>query len=96
MYPEDSFCDLPEITEEALVRELAATAGAAAADVGPFYKQYRCILGFVAQTSYVYVQPAVQFLRCSRPVSPRLKERAACVSAHTHLGVPRSASRPLR
>jgi hypothetical protein len=58
MYPgrEDSFCDLPEITEEALVRELAATAGAAAADVGPFYKQYRCILGFVAQTCYVYVQ----------------------------------------
>lgn len=52
---EDSFCDLPEITEEALTRELTATNGDAAADVGPFYKQYRCILGFVAQTCYVYV-----------------------------------------
>ena len=52
---EVSYCDLPEITEEALTRELTATNGAAAADVGPFYKQYRCIFGFVAQTCYVYV-----------------------------------------
>lgn len=51
---EDSFCDLPEITEDALTRELAETDGAAAVDV-PFHKQYRCILGFVAQTCYVYV-----------------------------------------
>jgi FHS family L-fucose permease-like MFS transporter len=50
-----SFCDLPEITEEALTRELVATGGEAAADVGPFYKQYRCIFGFVAQTCYVCV-----------------------------------------
>jgi len=53
------FCDLPEITEEALTRELAAANGAAAADVGPFYKQYRCILGFVAQTCYVGAQVGV-------------------------------------
>jgi hypothetical protein len=52
---DDSFCDLPEITEEALTRELTATNGAAAADVGPFHKQYRCILGFVTQSCYVYV-----------------------------------------
>ena len=50
-----SFCDLPEITEEALTRELVASGGEAAADVGPFYKQYRCIFGFVAQTCYVCV-----------------------------------------
>ena len=50
-----SYCDLPEITEEALTRELAATGGEAAADVGPFYKQYRCIFGFVAQMCYVCV-----------------------------------------
>ena len=50
-----SYCDLPEITEEALTRELAATGGEAAADVGPFYKQYHCIFGFVAQMCYVCV-----------------------------------------
>ncbi|KAI0247807.1 major facilitator superfamily domain-containing protein [Lactifluus subvellereus] len=53
------FCDLPEITEEALTRELAATDGAEAADVEPFYKQSRCILGFVAQTCYVGAQVGV-------------------------------------
>ncbi len=58
-----SFCDLPEITEEALTRELVASGGVEAADVGPFYKQYRCILGFVAQTCYVCV-PCSQSLVC--------------------------------
>ncbi|KAH9055454.1 MFS general substrate transporter [Lactarius vividus] len=53
------FCDLPEITEEALTRELVATSGEQAADVGPFYKQYRCIFGFVAQTCYVGAQVGV-------------------------------------
>ncbi|KAH9171191.1 MFS general substrate transporter [Lactarius sanguifluus] len=53
------FCDLPEITEEALTRELVATAGEQAADVGPFYKQYRCVFGFVAQTCYVGAQVGV-------------------------------------
>jgi len=53
------FCDLPEITEEALTRELAATGGEEAADVGPFYKQYHCIFGFVAQTCYVGAQVGV-------------------------------------
>jgi FHS family L-fucose permease-like MFS transporter len=53
------FCDLPEITEEALTRELVASEGEAAADVGPFYKQYHCIFGFVAQTCYVGAQVGV-------------------------------------
>lgn len=53
------YCDLPEITEEALTRELAATGGEEAADVGPFFKQYRCIFGFVAQTCYVGAQVGV-------------------------------------
>lgn len=73
-----SFCDLPEITEEALTRELAAANGAAAADVGPFYKQYRCILGFVAQTCYVYVH----LPSCPRPFPSRRAERELRVSTH--------------
>jgi MFS transporter, FHS family, L-fucose permease len=45
-----SFCDLPEITEDALMEEML---GAGLSEPGPFYKQYRCIFGFVAQTCYV-------------------------------------------
>jgi hypothetical protein len=45
-----SFCDLPEITEEALTKEINEDG---IKDVGPFYKQYRCIFGFVAQMAYV-------------------------------------------
>ncbi|KAI0267020.1 MFS general substrate transporter [Gloeopeniophorella convolvens] len=56
------FCDLPEITEDALTRELIAAGGADAADAGPFYKQYRCILGYVAQTCYVGAQVGVAAL----------------------------------
>jgi len=41
---------LPEITEEALTREIN---DAGIEDIGPFYKQYRCIFGFVAQMAYV-------------------------------------------
>lgn len=49
LYP--SFCHLPEITEEALTEEIQDIK-----DVDePFYKQYRCIFGWVAQTCYVYV-----------------------------------------
>lgn len=69
---EVSYCDLPEITEEALTRELTATNGAAAGDVGPFYKQYRCILSFVAQTCYVCVHSHSAPL--SIPVPQRLRE----------------------
>jgi len=76
---EVSFCDLPEITEEALTRELAVANGAAAAEVGPFSKQYRCILGFVAQTCYVYVH----LLFCLRPFPSRRAERELRVAAHT-------------
>ncbi|KAF9028117.1 MFS general substrate transporter [Hymenopellis radicata] len=51
------FCQLPEITEEALAEEIH--------DVGikndqeSFWKQYRCIFGFVAQTTYVGAQVGV-------------------------------------
>jgi hypothetical protein len=54
------FCDLPEITEEALTRKLAATAateGEAATVVGPSTsKQSRCILSLVTQTFCVYAR----------------------------------------
>ena len=46
-----SFCHLPEITEEALTEEMQ-TKGIKD-EVGPFWKQYRCIFGFIAQMSYV-------------------------------------------
>ena len=73
-----SYCDLPEITEEALTRELAATGGEAAADVGPFYKQYHCIFGFVAQMCYVCV-PLSQSLWC--PTTSGLNDDAFCSGA---------------
>ena len=50
----NSFCDLPEITEDALEKEMQDKG--VADDVGPFYKQYRCIFGWIAQTTYVYVR----------------------------------------
>ena len=55
----DSFCHLPEITEEALTEEMQQKG--IVEDVGPFYKQYRCIFGWVAQTTYVCV-PALQVI----------------------------------
>ncbi|KAA1475147.1 MFS general substrate transporter [Dentipellis sp. KUC8613] len=51
------FCELPEITEEALTQEIM-DAGVVD-DIGPFYKQYRCIFGFVAQMTYVGAQVGV-------------------------------------
>ncbi|KAI5118839.1 hypothetical protein M0805_006159 [Coniferiporia weirii] len=51
------FCHLPEITEEALTEELVAKG--ITEDVGPFYKQYRCIFGFIAQMSYTGAQVGV-------------------------------------
>lgn len=58
----NSFCDLPEITEDALAEEIdevGITDGQ-----GPFWQQYRCIFGFVAQTAYVCVCLALSSL-CS-------------------------------
>ncbi|PFH52032.1 hypothetical protein AMATHDRAFT_74530 [Amanita thiersii Skay4041] len=51
------FCNLPEITEEALSEEIRGAG--ISADVEPFWKQYRCIFGFIAQTTYVGAQVAV-------------------------------------
>ncbi|KAF8842984.1 MFS general substrate transporter [Paxillus ammoniavirescens] len=51
------FADLPEITEDALVAEIQ-DAGIKD-DQGPFWRQYRCVFGFVAQTAYVGAQVAV-------------------------------------
>ncbi|KAF9237507.1 MFS general substrate transporter [Melanogaster broomeanus] len=51
------FADLPEITEDALAEEIQ-DAGLED-DQGPFWRQYRCIFGFVAQTAYVGAQVAV-------------------------------------
>lgn len=48
-----SFCYLPEISEEALENELT---NAGIQDPGPFYKQWRCLSGFFAQTAYVCVE----------------------------------------
>ncbi|KAF8995436.1 MFS general substrate transporter [Cyathus striatus] len=54
------FCHLPEITEEALSAEIH-DAGIHA-DREPFWKQYRCIFGFVAQMAYVGAQVGVASL----------------------------------
>ncbi|KAI0317204.1 MFS general substrate transporter [Amylostereum chailletii] len=51
------FCDLPEITEDALEEELIVNG--VVEDIGPFWKQYHCIFGFVAQMCYVGAQVAV-------------------------------------
>ncbi|EPQ57691.1 hypothetical protein GLOTRDRAFT_39181, partial [Gloeophyllum trabeum ATCC 11539] len=51
------FCDLPEITEDALEEEMH-TVGIEKAQE-PFLKQYRCIFGWVAQTCYVGAQVGV-------------------------------------
>ncbi|KAJ8472319.1 hypothetical protein ONZ45_g16689 [Pleurotus djamor] len=51
------FCPLPEITEEALAAEIHEFG--LEGDKEPFWKQYRCILGFVAQMCYVGAQVGV-------------------------------------
>lgn len=56
----DSFCYLPEITEDALAQEMH-DAGMTD-DSKPFHKQYHCIFGWVAQTAYVGAQVAVAAL----------------------------------
>lgn len=49
------FCPLPEITESAIVKEQEELG----IETGPFYKQYHCIFGFVAQMAYVGAQVGV-------------------------------------
>jgi len=51
------FCPLPEITEDALSEELQVAG--ISTDEKPFWKQWHCILGWVAQTGYVGAQVAV-------------------------------------
>lgn len=51
------FCHLPEISEDALAQEMQQKG--LDDDIGPFYKQYRCMFGFVAQMSYVGAQVGV-------------------------------------
>ena len=55
-----SFCTLPEITEDALAEEMHEVG--IDQDSKPFYKQYHCIFGWVAQTTYVGAQVAVAAL----------------------------------
>ncbi|KAF5322584.1 hypothetical protein D9619_001515 [Psilocybe cf. subviscida] len=50
------FCDLPEIEEEAIIVQLSDEK------IEPFWKQYRCIFGSVAQTAYVGAQVGVASL----------------------------------
>ncbi|KAL0956154.1 hypothetical protein HGRIS_002316 [Hohenbuehelia grisea] len=51
------FCDLPEITEEALAEEIHELG--IEGDKEPFWKQHRCTFGFVAQMCYVGAQVGV-------------------------------------
>ena len=48
----NSFCPLPEITEEALEKEVAEAGIDPNAVASSFWRQYRCIFGFVAQMAY--------------------------------------------
>jgi FHS family L-fucose permease-like MFS transporter len=50
------FCDLPEITEEALAEEINDSK---VGSPGPLWKQYHCVLGFVALTAYYGAQVTV-------------------------------------
>jgi len=61
-----SFCDLPEISEEALSEEVRQSG--VSDNKEPFWKQYRCIFGFVAQTAYVYVALSIATMRQSSDV----------------------------
>ncbi|TCD71567.1 hypothetical protein EIP91_007314 [Steccherinum ochraceum] len=51
------FCDLPEISGDALAEEMHEAG--IVSDQGPFWKQWRCIFGWVAQTTYVGAQVGV-------------------------------------
>jgi len=54
------FCHLPEITEEALSLEIHEVG--IRNDEESFWKQYRCIFGWMAQTAYVGAQVGVASL----------------------------------
>ncbi|KAI0930505.1 hypothetical protein AcV5_007194 [Taiwanofungus camphoratus] len=51
------FCPLPEIGEDALEEELQDTG--LKVDQEPFWKQYHCIFGWIAQTTYTGAQVGV-------------------------------------
>ncbi|KAF9474569.1 MFS general substrate transporter [Pholiota conissans] len=55
------FCDLPEIEEEFILNQVAET-GDAEKPTESFWRQWRCIFGFVAQTAYVGAQVGVASL----------------------------------
>lgn len=54
------FCDLPEIKEEVTSHDVSNIYGDQ--KVEPFWRQWRCIFGFVAQTGYVGAQVGVASL----------------------------------
>ncbi|OSX66289.1 hypothetical protein POSPLADRAFT_1064677 [Postia placenta MAD-698-R-SB12] len=51
------FCPLPEISEDAISEEMENSG--LTVDQEPFWKQYHCIFGWVAQTTYVGAQVGV-------------------------------------
>ncbi|KAI0081342.1 MFS general substrate transporter [Panus rudis PR-1116 ss-1] len=51
------FCPLPEITGDALAQEMHEVG--LSNDEEPFWKQYKCIFGWIAQTAYVGAQVGV-------------------------------------
>jgi len=54
------FCDLPEIEEEAILTQIGEDGNPV--EVESFWKQWRCIFGFVAQTAYCGAQVGVASL----------------------------------
>ncbi|KDR75343.1 hypothetical protein GALMADRAFT_549223 [Galerina marginata CBS 339.88] len=54
------FCDLPEIEEEAVLTQIGEDGNPV--EVESFWKQWRCIFGFVAQTAYCGAQVGVASL----------------------------------
>ena len=69
-----SYSHLPEISEEALTKEMGQKG--LSQDVGPFYKQYRCIFGFVAQMCYEYVPcPSARVFNSSHLLKAALKSQ---------------------
>ena len=59
-----SFCNLPEITQDALAAEIHRAG--IHTDEESFWKQYKCIFGFVAQMSYTYVVFSSSYSRNER------------------------------
>ena len=61
-----SFCALPEIEEEFVLQQIASDGEPVAPE--SFWRQWRCLFGFVAQTAYVYVAVWLFCLRRWRTV----------------------------